>query len=150
MGLLTVLAKKLVSHDRVLLAINMLCASFFAATIATVFVMPGALPLLVLVPILAMTIALPYFSSRALRGLTIAAWLVTILVVVLAQIVTPIEPPTVLAINAVVVVGIIAMGPILMLLLWQSTTSSPKRWRTPWPPTPRSRPPWPRPEPPAP
>jgi signal transduction histidine kinase/CheY-like chemotaxis protein len=118
-GMLTVLAKKLVSAGRLALAVSLLCTSFFAATIGTVCVMPGALPLLVLVPILAIAFALPYLSSRALRGITIAAWLVTLLAVALAQLVTPLEPPTAFATNAVVGVGVAAIGPILLLLLWQ-------------------------------
>ncbi len=118
-GMLTVLAKKLVSRSQVPLAVGMLCTTFFVATLGTVFVMPGALPLLVLVPILAMAIALPYLSSRVLRSITIAAWLVTVVVVALAQIVTPLDPPTALATNAVVGGGVAAIGPILLLLLWQ-------------------------------
>ncbi len=118
-GLLGRLAMLPVSRGQLTRAVSWVCTGFFAVSVGTVFVLPGALPILTILPILAMVIALPYLTSRALRGFSVVAWLVIMLAIVLAQIVTPLEPPTTLAMNVVVIGSAAAIGPMLLLLLWQ-------------------------------
>ncbi|MFL5806430.1 MAG: hypothetical protein ACJ8CR_32475, partial [Roseiflexaceae bacterium] len=118
-GLLGLVALLPVSRGQLTRAVSWLCTGFFAVSVGTVFVLPGALPILTILPILAMVIALPYLSSRALRGFSVVAWLVIMLAIVLAQVVTPLEPPTTLAMNVVLIGSAAAIGPMLLLLLWQ-------------------------------
>jgi signal transduction histidine kinase/ActR/RegA family two-component response regulator len=118
-GLLLFLALWHVSRSKLSSAAITICAGFFAVAIAIFLILPALLPVLVLGPILAMVVTLPYISSRTLRGLSIVAWLTLTLFTVISRLIAPFATPPQLAVDVIMISAMTAVAPVLLLLLWQ-------------------------------
>jgi signal transduction histidine kinase/CheY-like chemotaxis protein len=118
-GLLMFLALWYVSHSRLSPAAITICVAFFAVAIALFFILPAVLPVLVLGPILATVVTLPYISSRTLLSLSVVAWMMLTLFTVLSRVMTPFAPPSQLAVDVIMISAMTVVAPMLLLLLWQ-------------------------------
>jgi signal transduction histidine kinase/CheY-like chemotaxis protein len=118
-GLLMFLALWYLSRGRLFSAVMTICVGFFAVAIALFMLVPAWLPVLVLGPILATVVTLPYVSGRTLFSLSVVAWSVLTLFAVLSRVMTPVEIPPQVAIDLVLISVTVTIPPILLLLLWQ-------------------------------
>lgn len=67
------------------IALVIICSGFLVAAIVVAVAHAVLIPTLVLAPLLAVGVALPYATERTLRLLFVAAWLVTVAVAVLSE-----------------------------------------------------------------
>ena len=108
-----------VRRDKGQAATTVMCVGLLAATLGAVLVEPSWLPVLIVTPLLAIMIALPYVSKRSLLLLVIAGWLVTTAVATVGQTLSsPSETPRWFENLFLIGSSTVAVATVL-LLLWQ-------------------------------
>ena len=118
-GCLVLLARVQVRRGRWRAAVITICVGILGTTLAVAPVQPGWFPTLAVTPFLMVMVALPYADDHVLRRLLLGAWLVTLVVVILGQVV-PASPAVPSWIQGVFLVS--SLGATLataFLLLWQ-------------------------------
>ena len=70
--LVVLVARFLLTH-RPVAAVTTISVAFFCLSMADVVLLPRALPVMIFLPVMAIAVALPYLTARALLGLSIAA-----------------------------------------------------------------------------
>src|SRR6266516_4821949 len=118
-GILVLIARRLAAHDKVQAAVTTLCTSIFAVIIGSMLITSVSLSTLILGPIIAIAVVLPYVDGRTLRGLIIVAWAITTLTTILSQVIAPFQAADSQASRAMEIGAILLTVPILLLLLWQ-------------------------------
>ena len=88
-GFLLLIARVQVHRNRWRSAITITCVGLLGATLVAVLFQPNWLPILVVTPLLAVMVALPYVGERYLLFLVVAGWAVTTIVAVLSQSLSP-------------------------------------------------------------
>jgi diguanylate cyclase (GGDEF)-like protein/PAS domain S-box-containing protein len=118
-GILLLIARVQVRRNRRHSAITITCVGLLGATLVVVLFQPNWLPILVVTPLLAVMVALPYVGERYLLFLVVAGWAVTTIVAVLSQTLSPgIQTP--LWFEKLFLIGSITMAvATVLLLLWQ-------------------------------
>ncbi len=116
-------SRRQVRGGRLSLASLVISSGLLAGGMIGVLLAPIALPVVMLVPLMAVAVALPYLSAAALRRLIIVSWLVMVANAFLAKY-TFVEPserswPTFLLNYLPLLVSIGAIGALILLLLWQ-------------------------------
>ncbi len=100
-------------------AVALVCIGILAVDLLAATTEPISLPTLVILPLLAVAVALPYLDGRALRRLLILCWLTAAIVALLGEIVTP---PAVLpqwVSSTLRIVLLMTSVATALLLLWQ-------------------------------
>lgn len=118
-GGLLLVARALVGRGRWRLGILLACGGLLAATLVEVVVQPSWLPVLVVTPLLAVAVALPYTDDRPLRRLIYLAWLAMVVVATIGEV--PYSPSSsrTLFDDVFVVGSISAATAVTLLVLWQ-------------------------------
>jgi PAS domain S-box-containing protein len=118
-GCLVLLARVQVRRGRWQAAVITICVGILGTTLAVAPVQPGWFPTLAVTPFLMVMVALPYTNDHVLRRLLIGAWLVTLLVVIVGQVIpsSPAVPSWVQSIFLVSSLGFAVAT--VFLLLWQ-------------------------------
>jgi diguanylate cyclase (GGDEF)-like protein/PAS domain S-box-containing protein len=118
-GVLLLIALAQVRQSKGQAAVNIMCLGLLAATLGAVLVEPSWLPVLIVTPLLAIMVALPYVSKRSLLFLAIAGWLVTAFVATVGQTSSaPPEAPQWFEKVFLISSSTVAVATVL-LLLWQ-------------------------------
>ena len=121
-GFVVLFARGLAARGAVRRAAAIMCAGFFVSTIATVFAQPSLTPTLALTPLLAVGLALPHAGDRLLAFVSALAWLVTLAVGVLGEVLE--DPSTTPGWYAAFfrVASLATAAGVVLLLLWQFRT----------------------------
>ena len=82
---LTLLARRQVRRARLEAAVTLTCGGMLAIGVLGVFVSPASLPTLVVVPLLAVMVALTFGSQQTLRRLMPACWIAGVVVALAAE-----------------------------------------------------------------
>ena len=103
---------------------------FLADTVASV-AFPAFLPVLVLIPVLAIVVVLPYAASNTLRGLCIAAWSVSTVIALIARSINIFPSPPPSATGVLIVVEVTVGAALILVLLWQFHSNTTQEPQTP-------------------
>ena len=95
------------------------CSGFLVAALIVAVAQPPLIPVLTLAPLLAVGLALPDASERALRLLFVAAWLVAVLVAVFGEVITPNSNLPAWYGSAFRVAALATAVAVFLMLLWQ-------------------------------
>jgi diguanylate cyclase (GGDEF)-like protein len=119
-GALTVVARSQVARGQLRRAGLILGVGIVLTALSIVAIQPSLYPTLVVIPLLAVAVALPYADDRSFRGLLLGCWLAAVGIGALGEL----APPTSLwpawfrtAYNVSSLGAVVAM---VLLLLWQS------------------------------
>jgi diguanylate cyclase (GGDEF)-like protein len=104
------------------LAVVIICGTFLVATLVMVPVMPHLIPTLVVAPLMAVAVALPYASGRVLGGLILTAWLTTISVAALGEMIPGSSGVPSWYGSFFSVASLATAVAVVLLLLWQFKT----------------------------
>ena len=99
--------------------VAVICLGLFALALAVTSTAPSAAPVLVLLPFMAITVALPYVSGRALRWLSLAGWLIAVTVTFLGELDRDGSIAALLPDGVPPIIGVAAESALILLLLWQ-------------------------------
>jgi signal transduction histidine kinase len=111
-----VLARRRLSHGRLGRAALIVYAAILGAALVGGIILPTALPMIVLLPLLALALVLPFLWGRTLYGAMLAGWLVMLLVAILAEL-EPISSSAPRWAGAIFRVGSLAAVAALLLVL---------------------------------
>jgi diguanylate cyclase (GGDEF)-like protein len=103
-------------------AIIIICGTFLVATLVMVPVMPHLIPTLAVSPLMAVAVALPYASGRTLGALIITAWLTTVCVAALGEMIPPSSGVPSWYGSFFSVASLATAVAVILLLLWQFKT----------------------------
>ncbi|HEX6708877.1 MAG TPA: PAS domain-containing protein, partial [Rubrobacter sp.] len=118
-GCLVLVARVQVRRGRWQAAVITICVGILGTTLTVAPVQPGWFPTLAVTPFLMVMVALPYTNDHVLRRLLIGAWLVTLLVVIVGQVI-PSSPAVPSWIQGVFLVSSLGFAvATVFLLLWQ-------------------------------
>ncbi len=113
-GLVLMVAYHLTQRGRQRAAVMAICAGMLGAALLFTLLRPALALAIVVVPLLVVTIALPYVSRRGLRRLTWTCWLAAVLILVLGQFLSQTaEPPS----GFVLVFRMSALATVIGLIL---------------------------------
>lgn len=118
-GLSLIMARVLARREGRRGALMVVCSGFLAAALIVAVAQPSLIPVLTLAPLLAVGLALPDASERALRLLFVAAWLVAVVVAVVGEVVPARSALPVWYESAFRVASLAAAVAVFLLLLWQ-------------------------------
>jgi diguanylate cyclase (GGDEF)-like protein len=116
---LHLVARRLASSGRLTASVVACCAALLALTLVVGYGLPGAIPIVVAFPLLAVAIALPFSDRRTLLWVMAASWATEVAVALAALVVvqTSTLPPGILAVLRVS--GLAVGAALVMALLWQ-------------------------------
>ena len=101
------------------MAVNVICFGFLVATIIIVVAQPTLVPALVLSPLLAVGVALPYATERTLRLLFAMAWFVAVAVAILGEMLPYESNLPSLYRSGFSAASLVTAITVVLLLLWQ-------------------------------
>ena len=100
-------------------AVAVVCFGFLIATMIVVVAQPKIVSVLVLAPLLAVGVALPYATERTLRRLFAMAWLVAVAVAILGEVLPEKSALPVVYESGFRIASLITAITVVLLLLWQ-------------------------------
>lgn len=103
-------------------ALSMICAGFLVATLFTALADPSLVSTLVLTPLLAVGVALPYAGDRLLRLLIVSAWIMIVIVGTFGELLSPFSALPAWYDNFFHVASLATASGLALLLLWQFRT----------------------------
>ncbi len=103
-------------------AVVIICVTFLVATLIMVPVMPHLIPTLAVSPLMAVAVALPYASGRVLGTLIVTAWLTTISVAALGEMIPSSSQVPSWYGSFFSVASLATAVAVILLLLWQFKT----------------------------
>jgi diguanylate cyclase (GGDEF)-like protein len=116
--LLSFVARPLAMQGRLRAAVLVACGGLLATTLALGFVVPAAVGIGIVLPLVAVAVALPFVDRRTLLGVMVAAWLAILAIAIMGELSGAHD--TALAVSAVVRVAAVGVAAaLIMLLLWQ-------------------------------
>jgi diguanylate cyclase (GGDEF)-like protein/PAS domain S-box-containing protein len=118
-GCLLLVARAQVHQQRWQRAIVIISVGLLSGTIILGAVRPAFYPTLVVTPLLAVMVAVPYVGRRTLRYLIVAGLVVTIIVSILGQVIPPISKPPYWFESVFSISSLAAAVATVLLLLWQ-------------------------------
>jgi two-component system, cell cycle sensor histidine kinase and response regulator CckA len=107
------------SQGHVWATVGTICFGLLALALGVTAMSPNSAQVLILLPFMAIGVALPYISGRALRQLSLAGWMIAVLVVSLEELdkygsISALVPHGIL-----MILGVAAAGALVLVLLWQ-------------------------------
>lgn len=103
-------------------AVIIICGTFLVATFVMALVMPHLIPTLAVSPLMAVAVALPYASGRALGALIVTAWLTTVSVAALGEMIPAASSVPSWYGSFFSVASLATAVAVVLLLLWQFKT----------------------------
>jgi rsbT co-antagonist protein RsbR len=100
-------------------AITTISVGFFCLAMADVVLLPRALPVMIFLPVMAIAVALPYLTERALLGLSIGATLTIATVASLSEFVKLFQPAPGLLSQIIFIMAVTFMCGLTLFLFWQ-------------------------------
>ncbi|HEY7509702.1 MAG TPA: EAL domain-containing protein [Vicinamibacteria bacterium] len=116
---LTALARWKARRRRLEAAVTITCGGMLAVGVAGVFVRPGLLPTLVVIPLLAVMVALTFGPQRALRRFMPASWIAGVVVALVAEWMPDAPGPSGWLVSTYRVATVASALGLSLLLLWQ-------------------------------
>jgi rsbT co-antagonist protein RsbR len=117
--LIVVLVARFALARRPVSAVVTVSVGVFVLSMGDVVLLPRALPAMVFLPVLAIAMALPYISGRALLGLSIAATLTIAVSASLSEFVHLFAPTPGLLSQIIFILAVTFLCGLTLLLLWQ-------------------------------
>ena len=125
--LLQFVARPLAVEGRLTPAVLVSVGGLLAATLVLGFAVPNASAIAIVLPLLAVAVALPFVDRRTLLGVMVAAWIVEVTTAIVGELLG--AQASVLPAAAVVRVAAVGVAAaLLMLLLWQFSARRSTRW----------------------
>jgi PAS domain S-box-containing protein len=118
-SLLLIWGRAQLARGNVARTVGVVCAGLFALALAMTSTAPSSAPVLVLLPFMAITVALPYVSGRALRWLSLVGWLIAVIVTFLSTLDLYGSVPGLLPDGIQLIVGVAVESGLILILLWQ-------------------------------
>lgn len=118
-SVLLLIARFQVQRNKLLPAINIICVGLLGTTLVAVLVQPNWLPILIMTPLLAVMVALPYVGGRYLLYLVVAGWVVATIVAILGRMLSSRSQTPLWFENFFLVGSITVAVATVLLLLWQ-------------------------------
>jgi rsbT co-antagonist protein RsbR len=100
-------------------AITTISVGFFCLAMADVVLLPRALPVMIFLPVMAIALALPYLTQRALLGLSIGATLTIATIASLSEFVKLFQPAPGLFSQIIFILAVTFMCGLTLFLFWQ-------------------------------
>jgi rsbT co-antagonist protein RsbR len=116
--LVVLVARFLLTH-RPVAAVTTISVAFFCLSMADVVLLPRALPVMIFLPVMAIAVALPYLTARALLGLSIAATMTIAVTASLSEFVKLFEPAPGLLAQIIFILAVTFMCGLTLFLFWQ-------------------------------
>jgi PAS domain S-box-containing protein len=107
------------SRGNVWTTVGTICGGLFALALGVTVMTPSAAQVLILLPFLAVGVALPYISGRALRRLSWAGWLMAVLVIAVEEVDKYGSVAALIPHGILMIFGVAAAGALVLVLLWQ-------------------------------
>jgi rsbT co-antagonist protein RsbR len=105
--------------SRPMAAITTISVGFFCLATADVVLLPRALPVMIFLPVMAIAVALPYLTERALLGLSVGATLTIATVASLSEFVKLFQPTPGLLSQIIFILAVTFMCGLTLFLFWQ-------------------------------
>jgi rsbT co-antagonist protein RsbR len=118
-GCITWVAWSELQRGRSVRAIALFSAGQLISAISVVLLQPSLLPSLILVPLLAVAVALPYVQGKAMGYLIIGCWVVLVIITLLGIFVNLLNSVAPSYTNLLLVGMTAATAALILLLLWQ-------------------------------
>jgi two-component system, cell cycle sensor histidine kinase and response regulator CckA len=118
-GLFLTWARLQLRRGKIQLTVTIICVGLFAEALVLAWMSPTSVKILVLLPIMATTVALPYVNAQALRRLMYASWLTTIAMTVVTELDNTDPSRALIPDGLQTIVGMAAASALILLLLWQ-------------------------------
>jgi diguanylate cyclase (GGDEF)-like protein/PAS domain S-box-containing protein len=118
-GALLWFARRQLQHGRVQRSVLLMCLGLLAATVAVAAVQPIWVFALLLTPLIAITVALPYTSTRTIKYLTVTSWIVVIFVAIFGELNLISSTLPTWLIQFFRVSGVATVFAVVLLLQWQ-------------------------------
>ena len=118
-SLLLVWGRAQLARGKVARTVAAVCSGLFMLALAVTSTSPSAAPVLVLLPFMAITVALPYVGIRALRWLSLIGWLIAVTVTLLAALDQHGSFTALIPDGIQQIIGVAAASALILLLLWQ-------------------------------
>ena len=118
-GLLLIVGRSRLDRGEEKVAITITCFGFLAATLGVLAAQPMLVPVLVLAPLLAVGVALPYAGDRFLQRLMFASWFVTLAIALIGEFPDPESALPSWYQSGFLVAAIVTASTVVLLLLWQ-------------------------------
>ncbi|HVR71666.1 MAG TPA: EAL domain-containing protein [Vicinamibacteria bacterium] len=115
---LTLLARRQARRQRLEAAVTLTCGGLLAVGVLGVIITPGSLPTLVVIPLLAVMVALTFGPQSALRRFMPASWIAGVLIALVGEWL-PRAAPSGWLVTAYRVATVAAVLGLSLLLLWQ-------------------------------
>jgi rsbT co-antagonist protein RsbR len=117
--LVALLVARFALLPRPVAAITTISAGFFCLAMIDVVLLPRALPVMIFLPVMAIAVALPYLTQRALLGLSIGATLTVATVASLSEFVKLFPPAPGLFSQIIFILAVTFMCGLTLFLFWQ-------------------------------
>src|SRR5258706_13343663 len=118
-SLLLIWGRVQLSRGNAQATVGTICFGLLALALGVTAMSPSSAQVLILLPFLAVGVALPYISGRALRRLSLAGWLIAVLVTLLEELDKYGSIPALLPNGLLMIGGVAAAGALVLVLLWQ-------------------------------
>ena len=118
-GLLLLVGRSRLDRGEEEVATTITCFGFLAATLGVLAAQPMLVPVLVLAPLLAVGVALPYAGDRFLQRLMVASWFVTLAIALIGEFPDPESALPSWYQSGFLVAAIVTASTVVLLLLWQ-------------------------------
>jgi PAS domain S-box-containing protein len=118
-SLLLVWGRAQLARGKVARTVAAVCSGLFMLALAVTSTSPSAAPVLVLLPFMAITVALPYVGTHALRWLSLIGWLIAVTVTFLAVLDREGTIPELVLDGIPPIIGVAVESGLILLLLWQ-------------------------------
>jgi two-component system cell cycle sensor histidine kinase/response regulator CckA len=118
-SLLLLWGRMQLSRGNVWTTVGTICGGLFALALGVTVMTPSAAQVLILLPFLAVGVALPYISGRALRRLSWAGWLMAVLVIAVEEVDKYGSVAALIPDGILMIFGVAAAGALVLVLLWQ-------------------------------
>ena len=121
-GLLLLVGRNCVGRGEREVAVTITCFGFLVAALVVVVAQPMLVSVLILAPLLAVGVALPYAGDRFLRRLMVASWFVTLAITLVGEFPSPNSALPSWYQSSFSVAAIVTASTVVLLLLWQFRT----------------------------
>jgi diguanylate cyclase (GGDEF)-like protein/PAS domain S-box-containing protein len=118
-GGLLIVALRWVRRGQLQPAVTLICSGMLVAALVIALAAPSLVAALALIPLLVAALALPYVHGRALLGILVACWVVTLLIVILGDLIPPLQGPPAWFMAVFRTSTLLTVAALVLLLLWQ-------------------------------
>jgi PAS domain S-box-containing protein len=118
-GLLLIWGRAQLRQGKVARTVGAVCSGLFTLALAVTWIAPSSAQVLILLPFMAITVALPYVSGRALRWLSLLGWLIAVSETFFITLDRYKSISGLLPDGIQLIVGVAVESGLILLLLWQ-------------------------------